>query len=44
MKEGVDKLKNMYNDQELHDLIDSYYQLDFEDVISGGVKTRFKVK
>ena len=37
------KLKEMYDDQELHNLIDSYYALDFEDVISGGLKTRFKV-
>jgi len=43
VKEDVTKLKGMYKDKELEELIDSYYQLDFEDVISGGIKTRFKV-
>lgn len=42
-KDDLGKLKDMYDDQELHGLIDSYYALDFEDVISGGLKTRFKV-
>ena len=44
MKEDVGKLKEVYDNEELNKLIDSYYQLDFEDVISGGLKTRFKVK
>jgi len=42
VKEDVSKLKGIYKDKELDELIDSYYQLDFEDVISGGIKTRFK--
>jgi len=42
MKEDVSKLKDIYDNEELNKLIDSYYQLDFEDVISGGIKTRFK--
>ena len=25
-------------------MIDNYYKLDFEDIISGGIKTRFKYK
>ena len=39
----LEKLKEIYNDQELDELIDTYYKLDFEDIISGGIKTRFKV-
>jgi len=42
VKEDVSKLKDIYQDKELEELIDSYYRLDFEDVISGGIKTRFK--
>jgi hypothetical protein len=30
--------------QTIDSMIDSYYKLDFEDVISGGIKTRFKYK
>jgi protein KRI1 len=34
-----DKLKG--GDMELDELIDDYANLDFEDVIAGGIKTRF---
>ena len=30
--------------KKIDELIDSYYKLDFEDIISGGLKTRFKYK
>jgi hypothetical protein len=43
IKGDLEKLKEMHNDEELNSLIDSYYQLDFEDIIAGGIKTRFKV-
>lgn len=36
------ELKNKVKDNELKKLVDDYYQLDFEDVIAGGLKTRFK--
>jgi len=42
IKDDPSKLKSHYEDEELNKLIDSYYQLDFEDIISGGIKTRFK--
>lgn len=35
-------LKNKVKDKELNKLIDDYYALDFEDVIAGGIKTRFQ--
>lgn len=38
------KLKNLVDDEELKKLVDEYYGLDFEDIIAGGIKTRFKVK
>jgi len=31
------------DDEELKKLVDEYYALDFEDIISGGIKTKFKV-
>lgn len=44
MKQDVGKLKDLgFNDSKLNELIDQYYKLDFEDIISGGIKTRFKV-
>lgn len=35
-------IKDKVPDEELKKLVDEYYQLDFEDVIAGGLKTRFK--
>jgi hypothetical protein len=43
MKEDLEKVKEIHEDDELNQLIDTYYQLDFEDIIAGGIKTRFKV-
>jgi len=37
------KLKNIVDDEELKKLVDEYYALDFEDIIAGGIKTKFKV-
>jgi len=37
------KLTKHVDDREIQKLVDQYYSLDFEDVISGGIKTRFKV-
>ena len=37
------KLKKLVDDEELKKLVDEYYGLDFEDIIAGGIKTRFKV-
>lgn len=38
------KLKDYgLKDEKLDELIDQYYKIDFEDIISGGIKTRFKV-
>lgn len=31
-------------DTEIDRIIDNYYKLDFEDIIAGGIKTRFKYK
>ncbi|EGR27880.1 zz domain protein [Ichthyophthirius multifiliis] len=36
------KLKKYVNDEEIQKLVDQYYSVDFEDVITGGIKTRFK--
>jgi protein KRI1 len=37
------QLKGKVNDEVLDKLVEEYYNLDFEDVIAGGLKTRFKV-
>jgi protein KRI1 len=37
-----DRLKEMIGDADIQNLVDEYYNLDFEDVIAGGIKTRFK--
>lgn len=36
-------LKNEVDDEELRKLVDEYYGVDFEDIIAGGIKTKFKV-
>ncbi|KAL4456193.1 hypothetical protein ABPG74_014154 [Tetrahymena malaccensis] len=35
-------LKKYVTDDEIQNLVDQYYNLDYEDVITGGIKTRFK--
>ncbi|EAR96396.3 KRI1 family carboxy-terminal protein (macronuclear) [Tetrahymena thermophila SB210] len=35
-------LKKYISDEEIQNLVDQYYNLDYEDVITGGIKTRFK--
>lgn len=35
------KLKEVVNDEIINKLVNEYYSLDFEDVIAGGLKTRF---
>ena len=37
------KFKEIINDEEINKLVNQYYGLNFEDVISGGIKTRFPV-
>jgi protein KRI1 len=41
-KEDYHKLQGSVADSELSKLVDEYYNIDFEDVIAGGLKTRFK--
>ena len=41
-KEDYHKLQGVAEDSELSRLVDDYYNIDFEDVIAGGLKTRFK--
>ena len=36
------KLKSIVNDDLINKLVDEYYSLDFEDIIAGGIKTKFK--
>lgn len=40
--ENYHKLTELTDNPELAELIDDYYKIDFEDVIAGGLKTRFK--
>jgi len=42
LKKDPDLIKQYTKDQELDEMIDNYYKLDFEDIITGGIKTRFK--
>lgn len=37
------KLKKLVDDEAIKKLVDEYYSLDFEDIIGGTLKTRFKV-
>lgn len=41
-KEDYHRLEGAGVDPELSKLVDEYYGVDFEDVIAGGLKTRFK--
>lgn len=41
-KEDFHKLESLGVDPELTKMVDEYYGIDFEDVIAGGLKTRFK--
>lgn len=41
--ENPSLLKGKVMDDELKKLVDEYYSLDFEDIIAGGIKTKFKV-
>ena len=44
VKQDVNKIKELgIKDDKLAELIDLYYRVDFEDIIAGGIKTRFKV-
>ena len=42
LEKNPGKLKEQVQDTELQKLVDEYYDLDFEDVIAGGIKTKFK--
>lgn len=46
VEEMLDKnplaLKKKIDDKEIQKLVDEYYDLDFEDVIAGGIKTKYK--
>jgi hypothetical protein len=40
----LEHVSRALGDDELNKLVAAYYNLDFEDIISGGIKTRFKVR
>ena len=40
--EDYHKLAEVTKNPELAELVDDYYKIDFEDIIAGGLKTRFK--
>lgn len=42
LDKNPEKLKQQIQDVEIQKLVDDYNNLDFEDVIAGGIKTRFK--
>lgn len=42
-KKNPHKLKDFVQDEEIQKLVDEYYGLDFEDIIAGNIKTKFKV-
>lgn len=35
-------MKELTNEKEIEEMVDEYMKHDFEDIISGGVKTKFK--
>ncbi len=41
-EEDPAELKKHLNNDEIDKLVEEYYMLDFEDLIAGGLKTRFK--
>ncbi|KRX03734.1 hypothetical protein PPERSA_04242 [Pseudocohnilembus persalinus] len=43
-KGDLTKVQEHFSDDVIGKLVDEYYGLDFEDIIAGGIKTRFKYK
>ena len=41
-EDDFSKLKDKVNDDEQMKMIDEYHDVDFEDVIAGGIKTKFR--
>lgn len=41
--QNPEKIKELTTSKDIEEMVDEYLKYDFEDVLSGGLKTKFKV-